>query len=60
MNTIKEFLSGKKTYLVAVGILAYQVLGHYIYGTPWNIEAIMAALGLSTLRAGITKSGPTQ
>ena len=55
MTQILVFLSGKKTYLIAAGILAYQFLGHYLYGTPLDLNAILTALGLSTLRAGISK-----
>ena len=57
MNMLRALLSGKKTYLLAAAILVYQVIGHYVYGHPWNVEEILTALGLSTLRAGVTKSG---
>lgn len=53
-------LSGKKTYLVAGLMLLYQVLGHYLYQTPYDPTAILSALGLATLRAGVAKSGPPQ
>jgi len=63
---MKEFLSGKKTYVVALVAILYAVvfIGLDLDATPsvpnWN-EAfvyILAALGLGGLRAGVTKSGP--
>lgn len=55
---MKNFLQGKKTYLVAaVGILT--ALTGWSDGNLTNVEAIivgMNALGLSTLRAGIGKA----
>lgn len=56
-----EFLMGKKTYLAA--ILLFIAAGAKGMGliTPEQYEVVMGvlgALGLSTLRAGVTKSGP--
>ena len=51
------WLEGKKTYLVALGMLVYAMLGWYLYGTPINVQTILEALGLAALRAGVTKSG---
>jgi hypothetical protein len=48
-------LSGKKTYLVALAMLAYQGLGYYLYGTPIDVKSVLEALGLSALRAGVAK-----
>ena len=60
MGNIIAFLQGRKTYLLS----AIAILGA-IVGYADNqltllqfIEAIMAALSISTLRAGISKSGP--
>ena len=56
MGSLQALLSGKKTYIVTFLMLLHQVLGHYLYGAPWNVDAILTALGLSTLRIGVTKS----
>lgn len=57
-----EKLEGKKTYLVAAiaGILALvepisTLLGHPVQ-VPESVYAVLAALGLGTLRAGVGKS----
>jgi hypothetical protein len=55
MSAIKTFLEGKKTYIVAAGMLAYQVLGYFLNGTPIDIPSILSALGLAALRAGVAK-----
>lgn len=50
-----NFLKGKKTYIVALitAIIAgAQALG---YNIPNEVYAILGALGLSTLRAGVGK-----
>ena len=48
-----KFLQGKKTYLVAAGMLAYAILGYLLYGTPINVQNVLNALGLAALRAGV-------
>lgn len=57
MNQINEWLSGKKTYIVALaGILA--AIAAYASGEldlAQTIQAVLASLGLSTLRAGVSK-----
>lgn len=57
MQSILDFLSGKKTYVIAIatGILA----GLQAYGIviPDYVYALLGAIGLGTLRAGVTKSG---
>jgi hypothetical protein len=63
METIKKilvFIAGKKTYIIATTgvVLAIVGLADGTLTTPQFIEAILAALGLSALRAGVTKSGP--
>jgi len=60
MDKIKAFLSGKKTYLVcAAAVLAAVVAYSQDQVTLIQlIEAILAAIGGMTLRAGIEKSGP--
>jgi hypothetical protein len=54
-----SFLSGKKTYIVAVVTLIYGVVvvgwqGHD-WANAWNY--VLAAASLVGLRAGVTKSG---
>jgi len=54
-------LSGYKTYIVAVlmGALTTANLAGWIDPATYEaIMALLAAVGLGTLRAGITKSGP--
>ncbi len=63
MQAILDFLSGKKTYIVA-GLFAIFNFGVAMgYWTPDNslvttIDSLLGALGLSFLRAGVTKSEP--
>jgi hypothetical protein len=48
-----QFLEGKRTYLVAIGVIATAV-GQYLTGDATVAEAVNAALvglGLATLRA---------
>lgn len=49
------WLSGKKTYIIAVGMAVYQFLRFLYEGTPPDIMAILEAAGLATLRAGVKK-----
>lgn len=52
-----EFLSGKKTYIVAAAAIL-TAAGAFASGTmnaKELVEAIMAALGVSFLRAGVAK-----
>ena len=59
MKAIQEWLKGKKTYLICVGAVIAAVVA-------WSggeidlihmIEALVAAIGGITLRAGVEKSG---
>lgn len=60
MNDIREWLSGKKTYIVCLmGIIA--AIAAWSQGELDNAktaEAIFAAIMAATLRAGVQKSGP--
>ena len=51
-----DMLKGKKTYLVALAMVAYE-LGGYLLGKSAmpDIKIILEGLGLATLRAGIAK-----
>lgn len=54
MNTFTQFLSGKRTYLVAIAAIAYLLLCQYTGQKPdETILGIFGALGLAALRAGI-------
>jgi hypothetical protein len=57
MGAALTFLRGKKTYLVAAAMIVYQIIGHALYGTPYDPQVILSALGISALRAGIAKVG---
>ena len=60
MEKVLDFLNGKKTYIVAAVIAitaGVQALG---YTVPEWVYALESALGLGTVRVGITKSGPTE
>jgi len=50
-----ELLKGRKTYLVAAAMAAYQLLDFFLHGAPFDANRILEALGLVTLRAGIAK-----
>ena len=55
-----DFLKGRKTYAVAIGVAV--VAGLTVLGIPipiW-VEPLAIALGLGTLRAGIGKSTQTK
>ena len=47
------WLQGYRTYLVALAMLAHQLLANFLYGTPIDWQAIWEALGLASLRAGV-------
>lgn len=54
-----DWLSGKKTYVVAAGIVM-AALGAFLAGDATLQEALVTALeglGLATLRIGIAKGG---
>jgi hypothetical protein len=55
MNSVLMWLNGKKTYLVA-GISIVLALSQFWVGTidaPTTVGALLASLGLGTLRSGI-------
>ncbi len=65
LSKILNFLSGKKTYLVALALIGQAVwpfihgditLGGVFAGDRW--QTILEGLGLWTLRLGVKKSGP--
>lgn len=63
-NQIIEYLKGKKTYVLAVVVVLIVVVENIlgidipqIDTTAEPINYIVGALGLSALRAGVTKSG---
>lgn len=57
-----NFLTGKKTYIIAIGMILYAALGyafHYVPGDmAWSI--VLQALAIAGLRKGIATSTPTQ
>ena len=59
INKVLDFLAGKKTYIVVIVGAVLNVAVAFGWVTPDNLEAINAvlvALGLGALRAGVSKS----
>jgi len=59
MNKVKNFLHGKKTYIVVIVAIIFNTLVQLGYLQPSNVEyvnIILAALGLGALRDGIKKA----
>lgn len=56
-ETLKQLLSGRKSYLVAALIAAYAVLGFCLgkETTDSAAKLLMEALAIASLRAGIKK-----
>lgn len=52
-----EWLQGKKTYIIAVGMIVYGLTLLIQGQQEQGIKVIMEALGLGALRSGVTKSG---
>ncbi len=67
MNSIIEFLKGKKVYLLAIIVVLIVVCEKLLgidvpgveVGDNW-MDFILAALGLTTVRAAIAKTGNGQ
>jgi len=60
MNELIEFLKGKKTYIVAILMVALGLLqGFGFFVLPEWAWAILAAIGLTSLRAGVKKIADT-
>ena len=57
-----QSISGKKTYIMAGLTILYAGAGYWTGNLDFNtaVQMILGAGGLSALRAGVTKSGPTQ
>lgn len=55
MSKFLEFLKGKKTYIVAAGVIAVALLRHYGVVIPEYVWPVLGALGLGALRAGVDK-----
>jgi hypothetical protein len=51
-----RLLAGKKTHIIAVALIAYELLG-YLLGKSDGVDmkTVLEGLGLATLRAGIAK-----
>ena len=58
MTNVVEWLQGKKAYIIAFATIVYAVVIVGWQNGDWEqaTNLILGALGLSTLRAGITKS----
>lgn len=57
-NKLREFLSGKKTYLVCIGLIIEAVVEYSSDGDIGKlINKILVALGGISIRAGISKNG---
>ena len=56
MGTVLEFLRGKKTYIIAAAIIVVTALKSYGVDIPDEVWAVLAALGLGFIRAGVKKT----
>lgn len=56
MNTIRDWLKGKKSYIVAAGIFIVGGLRASGVEIPEWIFGALAAAGLAAIRAGIQKA----
>ena len=62
MASIVKYLEGKKTYLVSTALAIWAVVaeqGWVSAKTAQEVGLILGALGLSALRAGVTKGPPS-
>ena len=62
MKTILDYLKGKKTYLLSTALGLWAVAaeqGWVSAKTAQEVGLILGALGLSALRAGVTKGPPS-
>lgn len=57
-NAVVQWLKGKKTYAVAITILACGIMAAYGVEIPEFVWAALSAFGLGFLRAGVAKSTP--
>ena len=55
MNKVREFLKGKKTYCVAIAAIICAELTRRGIVIPEEAWAVMGALGLAFVRAGVDK-----
>lgn len=56
MKDVREFLSGKKTYLVGIGIIAYaEGVARGWWPNDVQVWGVLGASGMMTVRAAITK-----
>ena len=59
MSKLLDFLAGKKTYIIVVIGAVLNVAVAFGWVSPDNLEqinAVLVALGLGAIRAGISKS----
>jgi len=59
VNKVMDFLSGKKTYIVVAVAILFNTLVQLGYLQVEHVEyvnLVLGALGLATLRAGISKT----
>ncbi len=56
MQTVLDFLNGKKTYLIAFVAAATAAAQAFGYTVPDWVYAIEGALGLGALRVAVSKS----
>jgi hypothetical protein len=58
MKKLQTLLEGKKTYIVVIVAIIFNTLvqlGYIDYGYVEYVNIVLGALGLGTLRAGISK-----
>ena len=57
MDTLRDALSGRKTYIVSLLLIVYAVLGGYLgrLESMDLVQLLLEALGLAGLRAAVAK-----
>jgi hypothetical protein len=56
MQQILDYLSGKKTYIIAITAAALAFANAMGWAIPEYVWALLGALGLGTLRAAVQKA----
>ena len=52
---IKIMLSGYKTYIACLLMIAYVFIGYFVLGEPFNTTVLLEAFAIAGLRNGVAK-----